>query len=285
MWLFLGLASGFLHALQSMVSKKALEGANQYLVAFAYSAFSLPFLLTSLVWLDLAPTNFAFWWSNTATAVLNVIALIILMKALKIGELSLTIPFLAFTPIFLILTSSLMLGELPNSVGILGITTIVGGAYLLEMKKNGGILGPWKAFKSNKAAQLVLLVAFIYAISSNLDKIAVQNSNPITKLIIGQLIMVSIFIPLIHFKSSQKLREVKYYFKYFWPIGLLVALVLLAQMTALTLTMVSYVISLKRTSAFFSVILGFMVFKEKNIKPRLIGSALMVAGVLLISIS
>jgi len=208
MWFILGLSSGLFHALQSMVSKQALRGANQYLVAFAYSAFSLPFLLIALFWLNLSQTNFAFWWSNIATSILNVIALIILMKALKIGELSLTITFLAFTPIFLILTSALMLGELPGFLGILGIISVVAGAYLLEMRKNEGILGPWKAFKSNKAAQLALLVAFIYAISSNLDKIAVQNSNPITKLIIGQLIVTSLFIPIIYFKSDQKLSEV-----------------------------------------------------------------------------
>lgn len=285
MWLLLGLSSGLFHALQNMVSKKALKGTNQYLAAFAYAAFSLPFLLISLVWFDWAPTNFAFWWSNIATSILNVIGLIILMKALKIGELSLTIPFLAFTPIFLILTSGLMLGEFPNSIGILGIIAIVCGTYLLETKKNGGIWGPWKAFKENKAGQLVMLVAFIYAISSNLDKIAVQNSNPITKLIIGQLLMILMFIPIIYFKSDQKLSEIKHYQKYFWPIGLLVALTLMAQMTAITLNMVSYIISLKRTSVLFSVILGAIAFKERNIKPKLIGSSLMVAGVFLISIS
>ena len=285
MWLFLGLSSGLFHALQSMVSKKALEDVNHYLVAFAYAAFSLPYFIIALLWFDLAPLNFTFWWAAIATSALNVVALVLLMKALSIGELSLTMPFLSFTPIFLIFTSNLMLGESPSLMGIYGIILIVGGAYVLEMKKGTGISGPFRAFLKNRGSQLVLLVAFIYAITSNLDKITVQNSNPITRNIIVLVLMAIMLLLLIRFKSNQKLVEIKSRYKLLLIAGFFAALTLLFQMIALTIAMVPYVISLKRTSALFSVILGFMAFKERNVGPKLLGSALMVAGVLLISVS
>lgn len=285
MWFILGLLSGFFFALQSAVSKKALEGVNHYLVAFAYAAFSLPYFLIALFWFDLAQLNFTFWWAALSTSVLNVIALVLLMKALSIGELSLTMPFLSFTPVFLIFTSNLMLGELPNLIGIGGILLIVSGAYFLEMGKGRGASGPFKAFIKNKGGQLVLLVAFIYAISSNLDKIAVQNSNPLSRNIIVLALMALMLFLLIRFRSNQKIGEIKSKYKLLLIAGFFAALTLLCQMTALTLSMVPYVISLKRTSALFSVILGFIAFKERNVKPKLLGAALMVLGVLLISIS
>lgn len=285
MWLFLGLASGLFVALQSMVSKKALEGANHYLVAFAYAAFSLPYFLIALLWLDLTPLNFTFWWSAIATSVLNVVAIILLMKALKIGELSLTMPFLSFTPIFLILTSNLMLGELPGTTGIYGIILVVGGAYFLEMKKGAGISGPFRAFLKNRGSQLVLLVASIYAITSNIDKITVQNSDPLARNVIVLAMMTLMLLPLAWYKSKQKLTEIKSKYKLLLAAGFFSALTLFFQMTALTLNMVPYIISLKRTSALFSVILGFIAFKERNIKPKLLGAAIMVAGVILISLS
>ncbi len=285
MWFILGLASGFFSAIGSTISKRALKDVNHYLVAFAYVAFSLPFLFIALWKLNLATTNFTFWWATIASAVFSVGALIILMKALSIGELSRTIPFLSFTPVFLILTSKIMLGEFPSPIGILGIFLIVAGAYFLEQRDKGQVLTPFKILMKDKAALLVLLVAFIYAISSNINKIAIQNANPITYLIWVQLISVLLFIPLIYFKSDQKFAEIKNKWNYLLPIGLFTALTLLCQMTALTLTIVPYVISLKRTSAFFSVILGFIAFKERNIKSKLLGAILMVIGIFLISAS
>lgn len=285
MWLFLGLASGFFHALMSMVSKKALKDVNQYLAAFAYAAFSIPFFLISLIWLDLTSVNSTFWWAAVSTALLNVIAITFFMKALSIGELSLTVPFLSFSPIFLIFTSNLMLGEFPTSFGVLGILLIVAGTYFLELKKEQGVLSPFKALLHNQGAQLVLLVALIYAVTSNLDKIAIQNSNPITRILVVQAIMSLALLLLIRFKSNQKMGIVTSNYKILLPIGFFMALAILAQMTALTLTIVPYVISLKRTSAFFSIILGFIAFKERNVKPKLLGVVLMMAGVFLISLS
>jgi uncharacterized membrane protein len=42
------------------------------------------------------------------------------------------------------------------------------------------------------------------------------------------------------------------------------------------------VISLKRTSLLFGVMYGALLFKEEKIKERLIGSVIMITGVLLI---
>ena len=285
MWFIFGLSSGLFHALQSAVSKKALEGLNSYLVAFAYSAFSLPYFLIALLWMDLAPVNPTFWWALMATSILNVIGIILLMEAIKIGELSLTMPFLSFTPIFLILTSNLMVGETPGLLGIFGIVLIVGGTYALEVKNGAGITGPFRAFLKNRGGQLVLLVAFIYSISSNLDKIIIQNSNPLTRNISVLAMMTIILFLLIVFKSKQKIGEIKSKYKLLLVAGCFAALTLIFQMAAIIIGMVPYVISLKRTSALFSVILGFIVFKERNVKPKLLGALLMVAGVFLISMS
>lgn len=285
MWLLLGITSGLFVALQNMISKKALEGVDHYLVAFAYAALSLPYFLVALLWTGLPPLNPTFWWAATGTSILNVIGIVLLMKALSIGELSLTLPFLSFTPIFLILTSNLMLGESTGLMGIAGIVLIVAGTYVLEMRKEKGIAGPFRAFLKNRGGQLVLLVALIYAITSNLDKAAVQNSNPFARNIIVLAIMALILFPLAWFKSKQKLAAMRSKFWILLLAGLFVALTLLVQMNAFTLNIVPYIVSLKRTSALFSVILGFITFKERNVKPKLLGAALMVSGVLLIAFS
>ena len=56
-------------------------------------------------------------------------------------------------------------------------------------------------------------------------------------------------------------------------------------MTAINLTLVAYVISIKRTSTIMSVFAGYLVFKEKGVKERLIGTVIMIIGVLFITLS
>ena len=56
-------------------------------------------------------------------------------------------------------------------------------------------------------------------------------------------------------------------------------------MIAITYMLVVYVISIKRLSTVFSVLWGKLFFKEQNIRERLVGTLIMVAGVLLIALA
>ena len=62
---------------------------------------------------------------------------------------------------------------------------------------------------------------------------------------------------------------IKSNYKPFLLIGLLAAVALLCQMTALSMGLVPYIIALKRSSALFSVVLGVIAFKERNVKQLL----------------
>jgi len=71
-------------------------------------------------------------------------------------------------------------------------------------------------------------------------------------------------------------------YKNLLAVGLLTSAVFFVHMTAITLTLVVYVVSIKRTGGMISVFLGYFIFKEKNIRQRFLSSAIMFAGVLLI---
>ncbi len=66
--------------------------------------------------------------------------------------------------------------------------------------------------------------------------------------------------------------------------GLVTAIAAAAQMTALTLTLVAYVIAVKRTSTLFSVLLGHSLFREEGVGERLLGAIVMLAGFLLVTL-
>jgi len=73
-----------------------------------------------------------FWLIVSIDIPLLIYTNILLIKDEKIAPISTTLPLLSFTPVFLIGTSYLFLGELPNTYGMIGIVLVVIGAVLLK---------------------------------------------------------------------------------------------------------------------------------------------------------
>lgn len=92
-------------------------------------------------------------------------------------------------------------------------------------------------------------------------------------------------LPIMLYKSRGSIQNIRANYKMLLPVGLFSALTLVFQMTAISLTLVAYVISIKRTSAVMSVLFGHLIFKEKDIRERLVGAVIMIIGVLFITLS
>jgi len=266
--------------------KRSLKDVDEYTVAWSVSLFSTPFFLAMLLFVPIPQIGPGFWYALIGTGILNLIAVILYMKALKASDLSITIPMLTFTPIFLLVTGPLMLGEFPSFLGIIGIFLIVAGSYILNIKKcREGLAEPFKALLKETGPRLMLVVAFIYSITSNFDKIGVTNSSPVFFAIAANLFAAVALSFIVAMKAKGGIGSIKKSYKMIAPIGIFHALGTIAQMTAYTFTIVAYVISIKRTGILVSILFGYFLFKEKNIKERLIGAAIMVAGVILIAFS
>ena len=59
---------------------------------------------------------------------------------------------------------------------------------------------------------------------------------------------------------------------------------IVTHLKAISLIEVSYMISVKRLSILIGVIYGVMFFNETNIKERFLGAAVMVLGIIMISV-
>ncbi|MBN2458903.1 EamA family transporter [Candidatus Woesearchaeota archaeon] len=288
-WFVYAFLTAIFESAKDVFSKKSLKEMDEYVVSWSLMFFSLVFLLPMFIFINIPMLTSQFWIALLIGGSLNVMAIILFMKAIKASDLSLTIPMITFTPLFLLLTSPIMIGEFPTPLGLSGVLLIVVGSYVMKIKymKKGlkGFFAPFGALIKEKGPRLMLLVAFIWSITSNFDKMGVINSSPMFWVAATGLFMAIIMLPIMLFKSKNIMQKMKSGYKALIPMGIFGVAASIFQMTAVSMTLVAYVISIKRTSTIMSVLFGHFLFKEKGLKERLIGVILMVLGVVLIMLS
>jgi drug/metabolite transporter (DMT)-like permease len=238
------------------------------------------------------------------SGVLNIIGLSLIFRAMESSDLSLSMPMLSFTPVFLIGTSYLLLHEIPSVAGIFGICVIVSGSYVLNISaEHEHYLDPVRSMVQNRSSWYMLVVAFLFAASINYDKIAMLNSDPVfgmafTLLIVSGSFAVIVVIagksagpglkkpagrdPVLPGNSAQKGISLRAYLVPAFLTGMVIATECVSINIAYTLQIAPYVIAIKRLSIIFMVLYGTLLCAEDEIRARLIGSVLMVGGAVII---
>ncbi len=284
-WFLLSFLSAFFTALSDALSKKSLVNSNEYLIVWVRVGFSSPFLLIILPFIEIPDLDKYFFLAFLFLLPLEIIALILYVKAIKLSPLSLTLPFLALTPIFMIFTSSFMLGERLDKPGIIGIILTATGAYLLNVKTTKkGVWEPFKAIGRERGSVYMIIVAFIFSITSNLGKVAVAHSSPLFFSAVYFPILAVVLLPVLICKNHHKTSQLFSQAAIFSQIGLTLALATVTHFLAVILIEVPYVISVRRMSLLFGIMYGALWFKETDIKERLIGSIIMIIGVVIITL-
>jgi len=286
LWLLFALIGALFRSLADLLSKRLLQDKDEYIVMWSRPAFAALILLLILLFTEIPKTDTTFWLVVLIGAPINVIALLLYMRAIKISPLSLTIPMLGTSAIYILLVSYVLLGELPSFIGLIGIITIVFGAYILGMDSNKKeFLAPFKSLVKEKGPVLMLVVAFIFSITATIGKVGMLHSNVVFFTFTYVTIMAIIFSIIIFCKSRKNFYQIKRNFFKFFLIGVLMVADFFFILFAFKYALVNYVISAKRASILFSTIFGFMFFKEKNIKERLLGAVIIIIGIIIISLA
>jgi uncharacterized membrane protein len=287
MWIIFAILNPVTESIRSLVIKKTTSQVDPMILTWANNIIPVIVFPFAMYFAGVeVKSSFQFWYGFTCAGIIQIIASVLYMQAIAKGDISSVIPMLSFTPLFLLLFGPLIIGEFPGLTGLAGVLLVVAGSYLLNLDfKKKDILEPFKAIIRNKGTRLMLIVAILWSISGAFDKISINNSSVLqhitfTNVLIFIVITITLIVQkkfdLSVMRSSKKnlllvsgLTTASYFFHY----------------SALALTLVAYVIALKRTAGVFSVILGAVFLKESNLRQRLIGSIIMFLGVLLILFS
>ncbi len=284
-WVILSLTSAFLLATSDALAKKAVENENEYLVAWFRMLFTLPVLVIILLLVPWPKLDDDFYWAFFIALPFELITVILYIKALKRSPLSLTMPFLALTPVFLIAVSFVLLGEKVSFMGGSGIFLIAAGSYLLNIDGlRSGLLEPFRAIWRERGSLFMIGVALFYSLTSSMGKMAIEHSSPLFFAATYFIALNITFVPVALYMGRGDLKtfmQEKRYRNLFAP-GICYALMVITHMSAMKLTKVAYMVSIKRTSLLLAVLYGHFLFREENIRGRFFGATLMFAGFVLV---
>ena len=284
-WLGLAILTAFFESLKDVFSKKSLSFLDEYLVACAGMAIAAISLLPILYIVGIPKLGPNFWLALAIGGSLNVVAYTLYVKAIRLADLSLMSPLSTLTPLFLLITSPLIVQEVPTIYDAFGVFLIVIGSYVLNLNAAAdGVFGPLRSIFKNKGTRMMVMVAFIWSITSTFDKVGVKNSSPIFWAIVLFGFIGLGILPLVILKSKNPIQGIRSHWRLLLAAGVANGIGVGCQMVAVGMVAVTQVIAVKRMSSLVSVGFGYFVFGEKGIRERLLGAGIMVAGVVVMTI-
>ncbi len=210
-------------------------------------------------------------------------ALYFYLRALQVADLSISVPFLAFTPVLLIPTGYLFLHEIPNLRQDLGVLVVVCGSIAMNKQAfRNGWLGPFKAILVEPGSRYMLLVAVSFALTNPMDKMIVLMSDPMTAAFGYGVTVFGFYGALMIARRKTWTLALRRAAVWIVPSGILYAATQLLQFTSHRYIDVVLTITIKRAGILLSVLAGWLIFREKHIEDRFAAAAAMLCGVILI---
>lgn len=287
-WFILAFSTACCEGVKDLLSKKSLARRSPLVVTICLSGCTALLLLPLLIWQGFPPLTTTYVLALVTSAILNSTAFLFYNQALQITDLSLVVPIIAISPLFMFVTSPLIVGEFGQLSDLVGSGLILAGSYALNWdQQQRNSWAPFKALWQNPGCRQMLLVAFIWSFTSNIDKVGIQSSSVFCWIVSLYGTIALILLARMTWQSHhQDTPSVPSQFSMGLTSWLLLggmgsvhALGIFLQMQALQLTLVVRVITVKRLSTLIGVFLGAIFLKEQGFRHRLLGAALMVAGV------
>jgi drug/metabolite transporter (DMT)-like permease len=283
-WFFLALTAAFSIAARD-VSIKTYKDLAPPEIAILELFWALPYFVLGYFLVETPPLDQTFWWTFMLSIPINILAYVLYLYAIKLSPISLTVPFLAFTPAFMILTGFFILAETINIWGGLGIGLIVLGGYILHFKKNqANFFAPFAAFLHEKGSWYMFIVAILFSFAAVIGKQAILHSSPLFFSYSFFLVFnITVLSGLLLVRKNDWRKILHNTPRGMW-LGSLLMIHISFHGLAIAISTAVYMVAVKRSSILFSVLLSWLILKEVDIRYRWVGTLLMFTGMLLITL-
>lgn len=285
-WLTLSLAAALGSAGEAAAMKKLPADLTPDEMGLTPLVFGLPLCLLTLAVARPPLPPAGFWLDLALLLPFSFAAYILYCQAIRLSPLSLTLPYLALTPVFTMLTGRLALGEVPSLAGGAGVLLLAGGSYVLNLRARAthGVWGPLTAALREPGPRRILAVAALYSVVAVIGKHAALLATPLGFVAWFEPAYTTGLALFLMATGRARLGKVLSRPGRGAVLGLIHFGHLASGTYAVVLTQAAYMLAVKRVDGLMGVLLGRAAFREADLPARLAGAALMAAGVAVIAV-
>lgn len=259
------------NSLSNVFQKKlAFEGENPVIVNFInyllLSLLSVPLLF----FVDYSAVNLTFLLYALAGGLTGAVCNCFMVMALEKGELSVLGPINSYKAVIGLIFGMLILHEMPNMYGILGIALIISGSYF--------ILESPKALMKKDIQYRIYALIFSAIEAVFIKKVIILSSITASFITSSFLGAIFSFIIMNIFSSSKLKLPVKRHSIMYVLTALCFGLMTFTTAYVFKYMNVGCALSLFQLSIIINVILGYKLFNEKNLIKKLFGSLIILIG-------
>lgn len=280
-WFVFTLISSISLSLRELSAKRAGRTLSSAYLSWGINFFVfLIFLGITLVSSRTEPITGTFLKVLVLAAILDSLATLLYLSAIKHGDLSKTIPMLCFIPVVQLFVTPVLVHENLSLPGITGVLVVVAGSYILNIEKWEGLFSPIKSVAKNKSSLMMLSTACIWGVSSSFHKIGIQQTNPVFWGVC-EIGLITLFLFPFAMGSETSPFSLEKLRKTMWPAAFSTITVLSYYM-AINMGPVAYVSSIRRLAVLFSMGIGVVILGEKARGTGLLGGIIMIIGSVII---
>ena len=278
MGILLALVGAFLNSAKDLFSKRLaalIDGDTSTFTSFAYAIplYCILLLAAYLAGFETFAITGNFFLFILLRAVCDCGTEWTRMHAFAKGDISLVAPYMSLAPLFLLVLSPLITGDVPSAVGVFAVLLSFAGGLLNVVGRSRVHLDA----DQRKAILLALCTSFCFALNICFDRLAVQTASPLFSGFMMTLLCAIFFLPLMWGRAERwgslpgAARPLTYR-------AVLEVLFMITKLSALQYLQAPYVSALGRVALILSIVGGRVVFKEEDFVKRLISGLLIAAG-------
>jgi drug/metabolite transporter (DMT)-like permease len=273
------LTSAVFHALWNLILKKSPEK----FVAMGWQALIGGILsLFVLFFTGLPPRSM--WLFAVISMALEALYFILLSFAYRDHDFSLVYPVArGAAPALVVLWSFIFLHEIPSAGGFIGIATIICGLVIIGLTS---FFQPHNGKPQFKGIAIALLIALVISAYTLIDGFAVKHGPALPYGLTMFMLVPTLTTPVVlrnyglgNFNEAMRKQPARLIL-----IGLLGVVAYLFALFAYSLAPVNYSEAIREVSVVLGAFAGWQFLGEKLGKIRVIGAAIIFAGIVLIAV-
>ncbi len=287
MWFYTSILTSVLMAISVIVDKRLIKNVSALVLTWATLVLATPIILIFAVKEGIPQLDNLFFIGIAGSVVFYTISQVAGFKAIRIADLSSIYPLVALGPVFTLFVAMVPpISEKPSTLAILGVFITLLGVYILNtVSVKEGILKQIKSLFKNKASFLMIASVLLNSIVIVFDKLAINSTIPRSTtftLLVENIVVIFGLLPVLYLRSKHFSNQVFQNLKLFFLLGLLNAAATILAFLSAGHGDVGLVATLFKTNILLVLLFSYLVFKDRPRRRILIGSIIMIAGVILI---